>query len=324
MHKKFIDASYPMAIFLMGPTASSKTKLALALRQMAPVDLISVDSALIYRGMDIGTAKPSMDKGSPISHHLLDIRDPSEVYSVAEFRRDAIEEMQNITQKGCIPLLVGGSMLYYKTLMDGLSPLPSSNPAVRQNIQITAKKIGWRALHDQLCHIDPVSAQRIHYNDSQRLSRALEVFFITGCTLTELIKTRREPLAYNISAFAVAPKDRLLLNQRIERRLSHMLQLGFEEEVRVLFKRGDLDSNMPSMRCVGYRQMWFYLSGIIDYPTMIYQTVCATRQLAKRQMTWLRNWEQEIHWLDSDNLDMALKTVLKVLNTQIKNSVCVK
>ncbi|VFP83197.1 tRNA (adenosine(37)-N6)-dimethylallyltransferase MiaA [Candidatus Erwinia haradaeae] len=316
MNKRSMDA-YPAAIFLMGPTASSKTELALALRQVARVELISVDSALIYKGMDIGTAKPPIEKGAVSSHRLVDIRDPSEVYSVAEFRRDAIVEMEKITQSGYIPLLVGGSMLYYKTLVDGLSSLPSSNLLVRQRIQSIAKKMGWKVLHETLCHIDPIAGQRIHFNDAQRLSRALEVFFITGCTLTELTKIPKESLPYNIFAFAIAPKNRSLLSQRIEMRFSRMLQMGFEDEVRVLFERGDLYSHMPSIRCVGYRQMWCYLSGIIDHPTMIYQTVCATRQLAKRQMTWLRNLQMDIHWLDSDNLYIALETVLKILKETI-------
>ncbi|WP_157993846.1 tRNA (adenosine(37)-N6)-dimethylallyltransferase MiaA [Candidatus Erwinia haradaeae] len=304
----------PQAIFLMGPTASGKTKLALALRKIALVDLISVDSALIYRGMDIGTAKPSIKEDMDLSHHLLDIRDPSESYSVAEFRCDALEAMEKISQKGYIPLLVGGSMLYYKILIDGLSPLPSSNPLIRQKIKNIAHKIGWRALHNKLCHIDPISGNRIHHNDTQRLSRALEVFFISGRTLSELTQAPKELLPYNISTFAVAPINRSLLNERIEKRFHHMLHLGFENEVRVLFERGDLNSNMSSIRCVGYYQMWSYLSGIIDYHTMIYQTICATRQLAKRQMTWLRNWKQDIYWLDSDNFDISSKKVLSILN----------
>ena len=269
------EASLPKAIFLMGPTASGKTALAIALRKVLPVELISVDSALIYRGMDIGTAKPDAAELSAAPHRLLDILDPAEAYSAADFRRDALAAMADIVAAGRIPLLVGGTMLYFKALLEGLSPLPSADPEVRARIEQQAAEQGWNALHQQLQEIDPVAAARIHPNDPQRLSRALEVFFISGKT-------------------------------------HQMLASGFEAEVRALFARGDLHTDMPSIRCVGYRQMWSYLNGEIPYDEMVYRGVCATRQLAKRQVTWLRGWEG-VHWLDSEQPEQALNKVLQVV-----------
>ena len=295
------EASLPKAIFLMGPTASGKTALAIALRKVLPVELISVDSALIYRGMDIGTAKPDAAELSAAPHRLLDILDPAEAYSAADFRRDALAAMADIVAAGRIPLLVGGTMLYFKALLEGLSPLPSADPEVRARIEQQAAEQGWNALHQQLQEIDPVAAARIHPNDPQRLSRALEVFFISGKTLTELVHQ-----------FAIAPASRELLHQRIEQRFHQMLASGFEAEVRALFARGDLHTDMPSIRCVGYRQMWSYLNGEIPYDEMVYRGVCATRQLAKRQVTWLRGWEG-VHWLDSEQPEQALNKVLQVV-----------
>ncbi|QDY43168.1 tRNA (adenosine(37)-N6)-dimethylallyltransferase MiaA [Candidatus Pantoea soli] len=309
------QASRPKAIFLMGPTASGKTALAISLRQQLPVELISVDSALIYRGMDIGTAKPSAAELAQAPHRLLDIRDPSEAYSAAEFRRDALAEMAEITRNGKIPLLVGGTMLYFKALLEGLSPLPPADPEVRQQIEQRAAEKGWEALHRQLCEIDPVAGSRIHPNDPQRLSRALEVFFISGKTLTELTKTSGEALPYEVYQFAIAPATRELLHQRIAMRYDQMLASGFEAEARALFARGDLHTDMPSIRCVGYRQMWSYLAGEIDYDEMVYRGICATRQLAKRQMTWLRGWH-DVHWLDSDAPASARDAVLQVVSAQ--------
>nr|WP_024965903.1 tRNA (adenosine(37)-N6)-dimethylallyltransferase MiaA [Pantoea sp. IMH] len=308
-------AGRPKAIFLMGPTASGKTALAMALRQALPVELISVDSALVYRGMDIGTAKPTAEENALAPHRLLDIRDPAETYSAAEFRRDALAEMAEITQKGRIPLLVGGTMLYYKALLEGLSPLPPADLEVRQRIEQMAAEKGWDTLHRQLCEVDPIAANRIHPNDPQRLSRALEVFFISGKTLTELTKTSGEALPYDVIQFAIAPLQRELIHQRIELRFHQMLAAGFEAEVRALFARGDLHTDMPSIRCVGYRQMWSYLTGEIDYDEMVYRGICATRQLAKRQITWLRGWK-DVHWLDSEQPDAAFAQVLQVLDAK--------
>lgn len=303
----------PPAIFIMGPTASGKTALSIALRQRLPVELVSVDSALIYRGMDIGTAKPSAEELALAPHRLIDIRDPAQAYSAADFRKDALKEMADITAAGRIPLLVGGTMLYFKALLDGLSPLPSADPQVRQRIEQQAALLGWEALHQQLAEIDPVAAARIHPNDPQRLSRALEVFFISGKTLTELTKISGETLPYRVHQFAIAPVSRELLHQRIELRFHQMLDAGFETEARALFDRGDLHTDMPAIRCVGYRQMWSYLSGEIDYDEMVYRGICATRQLAKRQMTWLRGWGS-VQWLDSDKPGEALDSVIQVVS----------
>ncbi|UAN57938.1 tRNA (adenosine(37)-N6)-dimethylallyltransferase MiaA [Serratia sp. JSRIV004] len=303
----------PPAIFIMGPTASGKTALAMALRERLPVELISVDSALIYRGMDIGTAKPSAEELAQAPHRLIDIRDPAQAYSAADFRADALREMADITAAGRIPLLVGGTMLYFKALLEGLSPLPSADPAVREQIEQQAAELGWEALHRQLQAIDPVAALRIHPNDPQRLSRALEVFLISGKTLTELTKISGESLPYHVHQFAIAPVSRELLHQRIELRFNQMLAAGFEAEARALFARGDLHTDLPSIRCVGYRQMWSYFSGEISYDEMVFRGICATRQLAKRQMTWLRGWES-VRWLDSEKPGEALDSVTQVVS----------
>ncbi|MEQ4620670.1 tRNA (adenosine(37)-N6)-dimethylallyltransferase MiaA [Providencia vermicola] len=302
----------PNAIFLMGPTASGKTALAIALRQHLPVEIISVDSALIYRGMDIGTAKPNAEELSQAPHHLIDILDPSLPYSAADFRRDALNVMDEITSQGKIPLLVGGTMLYFKALLEGLSPLPSADPAIRAEIEDIAQQHGWADIHRRLAEVDPVAAARIHPNDPQRLSRALEVYLISGKTLTEMTQTAGEELPYNVFQFAIAPQDRKILHQRIEQRFHQMLDAGFEEEVRALYNRGDLHVDLPSIRCVGYRQMWSYLEGETDYDEMVYRGICATRQLAKRQITWLRSWEN-VHWLDSEQPQLALKSVMQVI-----------
>lgn len=305
--------SAPPAIFIMGPTASGKTALAMSLMKHLPVELISVDSALIYRGMDIGTAKPTAEELAQAPHRLIDILDPTRAYSAADFRADALREMAEITSRNKIPLLVGGTMLYFKALLEGLSPLPPADPAVRERIEKQAGEQGWEALHSQLSEIDPVAAMRIHPNDPQRLSRALEVFYISGKTLTELTKISGETLPYHVHQFAIAPTRRETLHARIEERFSQMLSNGFEDEVRTLIARGDLHTDLPSIRCVGYRQMWSYLSGEFDYDEMVYRGVCATRQLAKRQMTWLRGWEG-VQWLDSEKPEEALNRVIQVVS----------
>lgn len=310
-----LNKSLPQAIFLMGPTASGKTALAINLRKTLPVELISVDSALIYRGMDIGTAKPTAAEQALAPHRLLDIRDPAEFYSAADFRRDALAEMAEITAAGRIPLLVGGTMLYFKALLEGLSPLPSASPEIRAEIEQQAVEHGWESLHERLKSIDAVAAARIHRNDPQRLSRALEVFFISGKTLTELTQTSGEALPYQVHQFAIAPAKRELLHQRIEQRFHQMLASDFEAEVRALFARGDLHPEMPSVRCVGYRQMWSYLNGEISYDEMVYKGICATRQLAKRQLTWLRGWKG-VHQLDSDLPEQAYRNVLQVVSAK--------
>jgi tRNA dimethylallyltransferase len=302
----------PLALFLMGPTASGKTDLAIRLREHYPVEIISVDSALIYRGMDIGTAKPTKEELVQAPHRLIDILDPSESYSAADFRRDALNVMNEIVAQGKIPLLVGGTMLYYKALLDGLSPLPAADAAVRQQIEREAEDMGWQALHEQLKTIDPISAARIHPNDPQRLSRALEVYRISGKTLTELTKVKGEPLPFRVKQFAIAPKERAELHRRIELRFERMVVSGFEREMRALYSRGDLHPDLPSIRCVGYRQMWDYLEGNCTFDDAIYRGVCATRQLAKRQITWLRSWD-DLVWLDSESIDQAFQTVANAI-----------
>ena len=300
----------PLAIFLMGPTASGKTDLAIQLRQQLPVEVISVDSALIYRGMDIGTAKPSKAELALAPHRLIDICDPSESYSAANFRTDAFREMQEISAQGKIPLLVGGTMLYYKALLEGLSPLPSADEKVRSEIEEKAALIGWGELHQELSKIDPISAQRINPNDSQRINRSLEVFYLTGKTLTELTAQKGEALPYDILQFAIAPEQREVLHLRIEQRFHKMIELDFQQEVEKLYRRPDLNENLPSIRCVGYRQMWEYLRGDYDHDEMVFRGICATRQLAKRQITWLRGWTSPIQWLDSLQPAQALEKVL--------------
>lgn len=309
----------PTAIFLMGPTASGKTDLAIQLRAELPVEVISVDSALIYKGMDIGTAKPSKEELALAPHRLIDILDPRESYSAMNFRADALREMAEITAQGKIPLLVGGTMLYYKALMDGLSPLPSADENIRAEIEQKAAEQGWTALHTELGKIDPISAERINPNDSQRISRALEVFYITGKTLTELTAQQGESLPYNVLQFAIAPQDRQILHERIAQRFHKMIELGFQQEVEKLYVRGDLNLNLPSIRCVGYRQMWEYLQGDYDHEEMVFRGICATRQLAKRQITWLRGWKTPIEWLDSLQPEQAKDKVLRRLNEQLKD-----
>ena len=308
----------PTAIFLMGPTASGKTDLAIQLRSALPVEVISVDSALIYKGMDIGTAKPSKEELELAPHRLIDILDPSESYSAMNFRDDALREMADITAQGKIPLLVGGTMLYYKALIEGLSPLPSAAENIRAEIEQKAAQQGWATLHTELAKIDPISAARINPSDSQRINRALEVFYITGKSLTELTEEKGEALPYDFVQFAIAPKDRHILHDRIEQRFHKMIELGFQAEVEKLYARGDLNINLPSIRCVGYRQMWEYLQDDYDHEEMIFRGICATRQLAKRQLTWLRGWKTPIQWLDSLQPQQAKETLLRHLDSYQK------
>lgn len=308
----------PLALFLMGPTASGKTDLAIALRQQLPVEVISVDSALIYKGMDIGTAKPTPAELALAPHRLIDILDPKESYSAMNFREDALKEMAEISASGRIPLLVGGTMLYYKALLEGLSPLPSADPIIRAEIEEKAAKIGWAGLHQELLAIDPVAGARINSNDSQRINRALEVFYITGKTMTELTAEKGEALPYRLLQFAIAPQDRAILHERIALRFQKMMDLGFEEEVKRLFLREDLHIDLPSIRCVGYRQMWEYLQGDISLDEAIYKGICATRQLAKRQITWLRGWKDEITWLDSLNPEQAKLTMIDKIEKSLR------
>ncbi len=309
----------PTAIFLMGPTASGKTDLAIQLYQNLPVEIISVDSALIYKEMDIGTAKPSKEELALAPHRLIDILDPAESYSAMNFREDALREMADITAQGKIPLLVGGTMLYYKALIDGLSPLPNADEKVRSEIEEKAAQVGWPALHKELEIIDPISAARINPNDSQRINRALEVFYITGKSLTELTEQKGETLPYQVLQFAIAPEDRTILHERIELRFKKMMDLGFKAEVEKLFARPDLHLDLPSIRCVGYRQMWEHLQGQYDLDEAIYRGICATRQLAKRQITWLRGWKTPITWLDSLQNEKNLKKITQAFDLAMQN-----
>lgn len=293
----------------MGPTASGKTAYAMALYDKYPIDIISVDSALIYQGMDIGSAKPTKEEQLKYPHKLIDICDPAESYSAANFRHDAIVEIEKSLSNGRTPLLVGGTMLYFKALIEGLSPLPAANSDIRDQIEEKANRLGWQAIHEELKKVDPVSAQRIHPNDPQRLNRALEVYLITGKSLTELTKESGDALPYDIMQLAIMPEDRAELHQRIEQRFLQMLDQGFEDEVKKLMQRPDLHLNLPSIRCVGYRQMWEYLNGDTSYDEMVFKGICATRQLAKRQITWLRGWKQSITWLNNDNIDSVLNQI---------------
>ncbi|QNH06075.1 tRNA (adenosine(37)-N6)-dimethylallyltransferase MiaA [Pseudomonas sp. B11D7D] len=313
-------AQLPPAIFLMGPTAAGKTDLALELARVLPCDLISVDSALVYRGMDIGTAKPERSVLEAFPHALIDIRDPAESYSAAEFRADALAAMAESAARGRIPLLVGGTMLYYKALLEGLADMPSADPVIRAELEARAAAEGWEVLHRELAAVDPESAARIHPNDPQRLTRALEVYRASGLSMTE--HRRRQAagnpdtgtsgawqLPYTVAQLAIAPAQRQVLHDRIAQRFRAMLEQGFVEEVEALRRRSDLHAGLPSIRAVGYRQVWEYLDGELSRDEMVERGIIATRQLAKRQFTWLRGWDG-LQWLDSlacDNLSRALK-----------------
>ncbi|TMM45614.1 tRNA (adenosine(37)-N6)-dimethylallyltransferase MiaA [Colwellia ponticola] len=314
MSDQSITASnQPPVICLMGPTASGKTALAMALQDALPCDIVSVDSALIYRDMDIGTAKPTAAELVNYPHKLINLRDASESYSAADFCHDALAQIAEIRSKNRIPLLVGGTMMYFKSLIEGISPLPTANADIRKAIESEALVKGWQAMHDQLAEIDPVSAERIHPNDPQRLTRALEVYRLTNNTLTQLTQIKGARLEGNILQLAITPKERSTLHDRIAQRYEQMIALGFEQEVMKLKSRGDLHTDLPSIRCVGYRQMWQYLDGEYDYDEMIFRGICATRQLAKRQLTWLRNWPN-LHWLITDDAT-NLAQVLSLLDT---------
>ena len=299
------DQALPPAIFLMGPTASGKTELAISLSKKLPCEIISVDSALVYRGMNIGTAKPDVDLLAQFPHRLVDIRDPAEPYSASNFRQDALAAMTEITAAGKIPLLVGGTMLYFKVLMEGIGDLPAADEAIREQINADAAQHGWPYVHAQLMEVDPVSAERIHSGDPQRLQRALEVYRITGITMTQWRQRQRQQeqqqqLPYTLYQFALSPHQRSVLHRRIEKRFRQMLEQGFLEEVQSLYQRADLSDELPAIRAVGYRQVWDYLDGKLDYEEMVERGIIATRQLAKRQYTWLRSW-QDLHWIYTDN-----------------------
>lgn len=292
-------------ICLMGPTASGKTQLAVQLVQKFPLEIISVDSALVYRDMNIGTAKPSSEILKIAPHYLIDIRDPKEAYSAAQFRDDVLKLIPDIIARGKIPFLVGGTMLYFRALRDGLSVLPSADAHIRTQLTKEGEALGWPVLHERLKKVDPVAAMRIHPNDAQRIQRALEVYEITGKNLTAWQQDRGEPLSgYSLHYLAVAPHDRTILHERIAVRFKQLLAQGLVEEVKKLFARGDLDIHTPAIRSVGYRQVWEYLEGKLSYDEMVERGIIATRQLAKRQLTWLRSWP-DVVWFDSEAVDLV-------------------
>lgn len=293
----------PHVICLYGPTAAGKTGLAIELTKRLPCDIISVDSALIYRGMDIGTAKPTADELAQAPHRLINICDPAQSYSAAEFARDAKGEIESIVAAGRIPLLVGGTMLYFKALLEGMSKLPSADTELRATLQQRLDLEGAAVLHRELQQIDPVSAERIHPHDPQRLLRALEVYHSTGQSLTALTQERSGALAYPVLQLAVTPQQRSTLHQRIEQRFRLMVEQGLIAEVESLRARSDLHLDLPALRCVGYRQVWQYLDGDFGWDEMIDRGIFATRQLAKRQLTWLRKWPG-VEWLDGETDDL--------------------
>ena len=289
-----MKSSAPPAIFLMGPTAAGKTGLAASLVQRLPLEIISVDSALVYRGMNIGTGKPNAATLTLAPHHLLDIRDPTEAYSVAAFRSDALALMQQITQRGNIPLLVGGTMLYFRALLRGLDDLPQADAGLRAQIDAEAAAQGWPALHAELAQHDPITAARLQPTDAQRIQRALEVFRVSGVALSAQLTATHFELPYRMLQLALIPSDRSVLHQRIATRFDAMLAEGLLEELAGLRREFELHEGMTAMRCVGYRQAWEYLDGAIDKNTLRDKGIAATRQLAKRQLTWLRSWPDTV------------------------------
>ncbi len=282
----------PTVLCLMGPTAAGKTDLAVEWAERYSCDIISVDSALVYRGMDIGTAKPDAATLARAPHRLLDILDPSQAYSAANFFQDALREIKSIHAAGRIPLLVGGTMLYFQALQKGLSPLPSADANVRATLEQKIAEQGLPALYQQLRQVDPVAAEKIKATDKQRIQRALEVFQLTRQPLSVLQKVQPKKLPYHFINTALIPDSRQELHERIALRFDQMLANGFIAEVEALKNRGDLQADLPSMRAVGYRQVWQYLAGEIDEMTMREKGIIATRQLAKRQLTWLRQWPE--------------------------------
>jgi tRNA dimethylallyltransferase len=279
----------PFAVFIMGPTATGKTELAMTLADELPMGIISVDSAMVYRGLDIGSAKPDAQTLAESPHRLIDICDPAESYSAGRFRDDALAEMAQITAAGRIPLLAGGTMLYFRALQEGIAELPSADRDIRQKLHEEARSRGWDYMHQRLAKIDPVSAQRIHPNDPQRIQRALEVYEISGKTLTDFWRGQgSQRLAYRRVKIALMPPDRAELRKAIAQRFDAMIDQGLIEEVKKLCQRGDLHPELPAIRAVGYRQVWAMLAGEYDFNTMREKAIIATAQLAKRQMTWLR------------------------------------
>lgn len=304
------DLQKPSAVLLMGPTASGKTALGVALAQALNAEIISVDSALVYRGMDIGTAKPTLAERGGVPHHLIDILDPSEAFSTGQFRNRALDLMAEITARGKLPLLVGGTMLYFSALTQGLAQLPEADPNIRQRLDEELQQLGKEVLHARLAQVDPLAAARIHVNDPQRIQRALEVYEISGRPLSSFFDgDQQAEHPFRFIKLIIAPEQRKTLHDKIAQRFDQMLAQGFLDEVRTLWQRGDLDESLPSIRCVGYRQAWSYLSGEYDFETMREKAIVATRQLAKRQFTWLRKEQDAGHLISgsADLLEQALQ-----------------
>lgn len=296
----------PPAIFLMGPTASGKSALAVQLAQTLNGEIISVDSALVFKGMDIGTAKPTLEERGGISHHLIDILDPSESFSTGQFRTEALAFMQDITRRGKLPILVGGTMLYFNALSQGLAQLPPANIEIRTRLEAELERHGTAALHKRLTQIDPQASTRIHPNDPQRVQRALEVYEITGKPISDFFLVNQQALPYSIRKFVIAPEDRKVLHEIIARRFHGMLAQGFLAEVEKLYLRGDLHDKLPAIRAVGYREAWAYFQKEYDLKTMTEKAIIATRQLAKRQFTWLRR-ETQAHALITGQNDLLVQ-----------------
>ena len=308
-----------LIVCLMGPTASGKTQLAFELSDRLACDIISVDSAMVYRGMDIGTAKPSLSELAQYPHRLINIADPADAYSAGQFCVDALQEIENSLEAGRIPLLVGGTMLYFRALSQGLSPLPKADPSLRQQLAAEAAALGWPELHHRLSKIDPVTAQRVQTNDGQRIQRALEVYQLTGMSLTDFCqRTPAMQSSFSILNIALIPNDRELLHQRIASRFAAMLNQGLIAEVEALRQRGDLSPDLPALRAVGYRQVWRYLEAKLNAEEMQEESIIATRQLAKRQLTWLRSWP-DIHIFDSQAPKVAEKVFALLVKGASRN-----
>ncbi len=316
-------------ICLLGPTGSGKTAAALALSRLAKIEIISMDSALVYRGMDIGTAKPTRAEQAAVPHHLMDMLDPAQSYSVAQFRQDALQLIDAIRARGAYPLLVGGTMLYYKALTQGLHTLPPANPEIRAALNALAEREGWPALHAQLAQHDPITAARLAPNDAQRIQRALEIWQLTGQPMSALFE---QPLpasdspnavqqsSHHFVPIALEPSDRNLWRTRISQRFTDMLTAGFVDEVAQLHMRTDLHPDLPSIRCVGYRQIWAYLDGKTDYEQMRAASIAATSQLGKRQLTWLRTFKER-HIIDcctSEATQQTIATVMRIWGSSIE------
>jgi tRNA dimethylallyltransferase len=313
MEKSFMPTKNNI-ICIMGPTASGKSALAMRLAEKMSGEIINVDSAIIYRDMNIGTAKPTASELKQIPHHLINIRDPKKTYSAANFCKDARAAIKKILAKNKTPILVGGTMLYFKALQFGLDEMPPADKNIREKISREAEKFGWPAMHKKLKKIDPKAAKKIHENDSQRIQRALEVYELTGQPISALQKLKKPKTPeFNFINIAIKPKTREELHQNIAKRFKKMLKEGLVEEVRKLFDRGDLNLDLPSMHAVGYRQIWQYLPGDYDYETMIEKAIAATRQLAKRQLTWLKSWP-DLYWADCNDPNSIIKIILEACN----------